>query len=108
MVQPPNTMEGDFTLFRTKPKGLETRLLDVIAKAANFSYVYKFPKKAAQGVGVIKENGCATGLMKMLLEKEVDIIMGSINPTITRHKFFDFSYKYGSVSGTWTACSNNF
>lgn len=47
---------------------------------------------------MIKEDGRATGLMKMLLDKEVDIIMGSINPTIIRHKFFDFSFKYGSVS----------
>lgn len=93
---PPNVIESDFTHFRNTPRGIETRLLQTIARAANFTYIYKFPD-STEDVGMISHKGNATGLMKMLLNNEVEIIIGSLNPTINRHKFFDFSVKFGSV-----------
>lgn len=101
IIWPPSTLEGDFNKsINSKHKGIETNLLETIAKAANFTYVYKFSKRL-EDVGTIAENGMATGLMKMLLTKKVDIIMGSINPTVNRHKFFDFSFKFGNVSSIY-------
>lgn len=73
--------------------GIEIKLMNTVAKAANFTPVYTLSERV-QDWGVITINGTATGMMATVLNEEVDIGMCTLGATDARHQFFESSVSY--------------
>lgn len=72
-------------------EGIEIELLKTLAEIANFSVEYSL-SSIPQDWGLITPNGSATGSMKALINKDADLAIGSIGPTLERHDFLDYAY----------------
>lgn len=81
-------------------KGIEIMLMNTIAKVANFSVIYSLSEKE-QDWGNIFRNRTATGMMKTLLNEEVDVGLGALATLLYRHFHFDSSVTYYQESITW-------
>ncbi|XP_063862683.1 glutamate [NMDA] receptor subunit 1-like isoform X1 [Scylla paramamosain] len=72
-----------------KYRGLEVRLLDVLAEAANFTYRYVAPKDGQWGR--LKKDGTWTGMIGMVAEEKADWAMSDITFSPEREQYVDFS-----------------
>lgn len=75
--------------------GIEIEIFDELGKIFNFKQEYKvygnFP-------GNLHDNGTATGLMKAVIDREVDVGIGFISLQYTRAKFLSETHAYSIVA----------
>lgn len=83
----PNTNQYEFQT------GIEIKIMNTIAKAANFTVNYTLSDRM-QDWGGIGANNTSTGMMASLINEEVDIGMCSLSATILRHLSFESSLPY--------------
>lgn len=81
-------------------KGIEILILKTIANVANFTIVYSLSDKE-QDWGYLGRNRSSTGMMRSILDEEVDIGIGALAPMLNRHQYFDTSVPYLFDSTTW-------
>lgn len=93
VVWPPYVLAPEKKISGTKNEydfrdGLEIRLMNTMAKAANFSVVY-ITSEVGQDWGFVDINGRATGAFQYLKNEEADAAISSFAVSVESHFYFD-------------------
>lgn len=82
-------------------EGTEIKLMNTIAEYANFTVRYRITQKK-QDFGDMLSNGTATaGLLRELVQKNVDIGIAALAATKKRMTYLDYTISYATDSITW-------
>lgn len=73
--------------------GIEIKLMNTVAKAANFFVNYTVSDLPLDW-GKLFRNGTSSGMMKSLMDEDVDVGLCALGATVTRHNFLDASETY--------------
>lgn len=96
---PPFVIKNENSSSLSLASGIEVNLIKTLAEAANFEVQLSMSH-------ITQQDNTSSGLLEELAERNIEIAIGTISPTIEEHRRFDFSVQYVEYSSAWVVPSD--